>query len=94
MKIEEYDFSIMPHISWVYENKNGFTDGCVATPHGIVKVYAQGGGKNFYVTNLNYVIGGRLFVRQFRGKRYSPRGIATKAKQFAKEVYEKHFYRR
>lgn len=66
--------------------KNGYTDGEVLTPVGIVSVYAQGDDQNVPHTRLDFVFDGRLYMRNFIGKRYSPRGLVTKALEFADEI--------
>ena len=68
------------------EDRGGWTDGEIVTPWGIVSVYAQGDAENANHTRLDFVHAGRLHMRNFHGKRYSRRGIKTKAMQFAKEI--------
>ena len=64
-----------------------YLDGDVITPQGIVLVYAQGDKEAFHASRLDFVWRGRYYVRNFE-KRYTPRGLVTKAKQFAKEIVE------
>lgn len=66
--------------------KEGWMDGDVLTPYGIVTVYAQGDAENVPHTKLDFVWRGRLHIRNFNGKRYSARGIVTKAMEFATEI--------
>ena len=61
-----------------------WTDGEVITPDGIVTVLAQ---NNPDLSRLDYVFEGRVYSRSYR-KRYSSRGLVTKAKQFAREIAE------
>lgn len=68
------------------EDRENWTDGEVVTPWGIVSVYAQGDENTTKHTRLDFVWGGRLHMRNFSGKRYSKRGIKTKAMQFAKDI--------
>lgn len=68
--------------------KEGWTDGEVLTPHGIVSVYAQGDDDHRPHTRLDFVHNGRLYMRNYPGKRYSPRGLVTKAREFAEEIVE------
>lgn len=68
--------------------KAGWTDGEVVTPHGIVSIYAQGDGDHDSYSRLDLALGGRLYIRNFFGKRYTPRGLITKATQFASEISE------
>lgn len=67
-------------------HKDGWTDGEVVTPFGIVSVYAQGDDENRPHTRLDFAWDGRLYMRNFDGRRYSPRGLVTKAMQFASEI--------
>jgi hypothetical protein len=66
----------------------GWTDGAVFTCHGIVLVYAQGDDEYTHHTRLDFVWQGRLYMRDFNGKRYSPRGLVTLADRFAAEIVE------
>lgn len=84
----EYGYSIGKGRGRVSERKEGWTEGDVVTPHGIVSVYAQGDDKNVFITRLDFAWKGRMHIRSFQGKRYSPRGIVTKAKAFAKEIVD------
>lgn len=68
--------------------RDGFTKGVVMTPWGIVDAYAQGDDKHRHNTSLIFIFDGRIHRRGFEGKRYTPRGIKTKAMQFAKEVVQ------
>jgi|GEM_PF-2930169 len=88
MKMYDDSISVGSVHSQVKLNPNGWTDGCVLTPHGIVYTYAQGDDTNVDHTRLDFVYAGRLYMRNFSGKRYSPRGIVTIAKRFAKEITE------
>lgn len=91
MKTEDFSYAVGRCVSSVRRRTNpnhDWTEGTVRTPHGIVEVYAQGSERSFRVTRLDFVWEGRVHVRSFRGKRYSPRGIVTKAKEFARHVVE------
>jgi len=70
------------------ERKEGWLEGLVYTPQGFVRVYAQGDEKHYHITRLDFIREGRCYVRTFRGKRYTKRGVKTKAMQFAKEIAE------
>lgn len=89
MEVYDYNYSIGRGFGSTNTYKEGWMDGEVYTPHGIVIVYAQG-DKNIspFVTTLRLMNKGVVYVRSFGGKRYSSRGIVTKAKQFAKEISE------
>lgn len=72
-----------------YSRVNGgkeWTDGEVATPWGFVVVYAQGDEQHYHHSRLDFIHRGRLYIRNFSGKRYTPRGLKTKAMQFAREI--------
>lgn len=76
-------------INWISRHPAGWTDGEVLTPFGIVAVYAQGDkakGESFH-TRLDFVFDGRLYMRNFENKRYSSRGLVTKAYEFAAEIW-------
>ena len=87
MKITEYDYAVGQGWNSVKDNPNGWTDGTVKTPHGMVDVYAQGDDKHRHVTQLIFQSRGRVYVRTFE-KRYTHRGIARKAKELAREITE------
>lgn len=72
--------------NWSEVRPEGWTTGCIVTPHGIVRVYAQGDDEHCHTTSLTIVHDGRLHSRDFHGKRYSSRGIVTVAKKFAKDI--------
>jgi hypothetical protein len=68
------------------ERREGWLDGEVATPWGFVVCYAQGSEKHRHHTRLDFIHNGRLYSRNFSGKRFTKRGIKTKAMKFAKEI--------
>lgn len=70
----------------VVVRREGWTDGEVLTPYGIVTVYAQGDAENSPHTRLDFVWDGRLYMRNFDGKRYTARALVTKAMEFATEI--------
>ena len=61
-------------------------EGCVATPYGIVFVFAEDDDKGG-CSSFEFVWRKRYYVRLFN-KRYTERGLMTKAKQFAAEIAE------
>ena len=68
-------------------SRKKWIDGEVCTPYGIVTCMAQGhDGEAPKFTRLDFCFNGRLYMRSFRGKSFSKRGIKTKAYEFAKEV--------
>ena len=87
IKIQEYDYSIGNGYSSVRDRKEGWTEGNVLTPQGIVTVYAQGDKNEFHHTSLEMVVDGRVYHRQWN-KRYTKRGIARKAREFARDLHE------
>ena len=88
MKIEDESRSVGNGYSRVRKHAKGWTTGEVVTPHGFVLVSADGCDKVLHRTSLSIALAGRLHTRVFYNKRYTYRGIALKAKQFAKEIYE------
>ena len=62
-----------------------YLKGSVQTPHGIVEVVSQGDKMNPYYTRLDFVKDGQTYTRTFN-RRYSKRGLGTKAREFAKEI--------
>lgn len=71
---------------------NGYDDGEVILPEGIVTVLMQGDDRNRPLTRLDAVINGRLVIRTYE-KRYSRRGVVRLARQLLREgatVSEKH----
>lgn len=86
MQIHNDSFSCKKPFGRVRIVKEGWTDGDVVTPSGIVGVYAQGDKENYHMTRLDFVFNGKWHIRCFHGKRYSPRGLVTKANQFASEI--------
>lgn len=63
-----------------------YHEGVVGTPYGFVWVYAQGCNKYAPSSRLDFIWNGRRHSRWFRNKRYSKRGLVTKARQFALEI--------
>jgi len=87
IEIQEYNYSVGRGYSSVCDRKDGWTDGEVLTPQGIVLAYAQGGEKQFHHTSLRMVVNGRVYHRSWN-KRYTKRGIARKAREFARDLHE------
>ena len=65
--------------------ESSYLEGTVTTPHGIVGCYAQGDLKCYSSSYLDFVFEGFHYTRRFK-KRYTARGLHTKAIQFAREV--------
>ena len=65
--------------------ERSYLKGTVTTPHGIVGCYAQGDLKCYSSSHLDFVFEGFHYTRRFK-KRYTARGLHTKAMQFALEV--------
>lgn len=85
MKIINDSCSIGGGWSNIKRHGSDSISGIVITTQGIVEIYAQGNEEYIYASRLNFAWKGRMYLRTF-DKRYSPRGIVTKAKQFAKEI--------
>lgn len=87
MKISDDSLSIKGrNINRVSSNPGGYTDGEVLTEYGIVAVYAQGDENHWYGSRLDFVHGGRLYIRNFEKKRLTHRGLVRQAGKFAREV--------
>ena len=85
-QIYDWGFSVRNrHVSWIRDMK-GWTEGSIATEHGIVSVYSQGYNDNRDFTRLDLVHDGYCHCRSIKGKRYSHRGLITQAKRFASEI--------
>lgn len=69
----------------VWKHPDGYLEGCVITPHGIVAVYSQGSATETPSTNLTFVYGGRVYQRTIP-KRYTKRGLVTVANRYAGDV--------
>ncbi len=78
--------SLKHSINWI-RHYNGYVSGSVVTPHGIVSVYSQGDEDSFYASQLHFAFNQRLYTRHF-DKRYTPMGLVTKARRFAKEIID------
>lgn len=90
MKLFNDSYSIKPHISLIRARNRGdetYLDGYVWTEFGAVGVYSQGSDKSVRASHLQFAYKGRVYVRRFN-KRFSERGLVTKAKEFAKEISE------
>jgi len=88
MEIQNYSFNIGKRGYGRIRNMGDYHGGDVITPHGFVCVYAQGDGEYYYSTQLEFIFKRRVYVRQFDGKRYSPRFIVTLAHKFAEDILE------
>lgn len=63
------------------------TEGLVETPYGYVRCWSTSWQGSYKQTRLSIIKNGRMYDRRFK-KEYSARGMVTKAKQFAKDVFE------
>lgn len=88
--MQQYHFSIGKGFSRLEDRKleggESWIDGSVVTRFGIVLAYSQGDKKSFHHTSLEFAYKGFVQVRSF-DKRYTKRGIARLAKQFAEDVF-------
>jgi hypothetical protein len=66
------------------------TTGHVETIHGFVRCYSytDNANKKRNRSDLSIIKEGKMHHRTFHGIAYSERGLVTKAKQFAREVFE------
>ena len=67
--------------------RNGWDQGDLYSPYGIVSVYAQGDDRFKPHTRLDFVKDGRCYTRSF-DRRYSRRYCKTLALRFAKQMTE------
>lgn len=83
MKVIDDGWAVGNGYSVIHNRTDSWNDGVVFTPHGIVRVFFYGNS-----SGLDFAFRGRVHRRTFEGKRYTRRGIVTKAKQFAKEIVD------
>lgn len=71
----------------IYEGRKHIdTSGMVETPHGFVSAYSMYFQGSYSQSRVEMIKDGRLYVRWF-DKYLTQRGLVTKAKQFANELY-------
>jgi len=89
MEISEDSFSI-PKAGWssLRNHEGAWTGGTVTTRHGTASVYAQGDAETMFYSRVTFAYRGRFYSRGFRGKRYKPRALVTKAKQLMQDIVE------
>lgn len=68
---------------WV-PGTNGYDQGTIFLPEGVVDAMMQGDDRNYHLTRLDTVIDGRLVMRSF-DKRYSRRGVIRLARELLSE---------
>ncbi|MCP4597818.1 hypothetical protein [Neptuniibacter sp.] len=62
-------------------------EGWTQTPYGYVRCWSTSFEGSYQQTRLSIIKDGRMHDRRFN-KQYTARGMVTKAKQFAKDVFE------
>lgn len=72
-----------------HDPKYDYESGELVTREGSVTMYMQGGDVRSRFTQINFSYGGRLHMRTYR-KRYTRRGVVTKAKQFVADVCDEY----
>lgn len=87
MKVYDNNWKFGSAFSWIRDLED-WTEGTIATRYGIVSVYTQGDARVEHYSRLDFARDGRLYTRNFEGKRYSHRGLVTKAKEFARQITE------
>ena len=86
LDINNYDFTVnRPGGNIRPDKEYDYLEGNVSTKYGYVMVYTQGDQKLRHMTALWLIHNGRQYCRHIN-RRYSARGIVTKANRFAKEV--------
>lgn len=63
------------------------TEGLVETPHGLVSAYSSFFQGSYKVSRVEMIKDGRVHFRRWGNKEFTARGLVTKAKQFAAELY-------
>jgi len=90
MKTYQYHYSLSRPCSCIRTHRlndgETYDEGIVETKYGSVSVYMQGDDKYNKISRMDINVNGIVFVKQF-DKRYTKRGIVTKANQFAKEMH-------
>ena len=81
MEVFDYSMKVPKQGFSRTEERDGWTDGEIVTPWGIVSVYAQGDDEYTHHTRLDFVHGGRLHIRNFSGKRYTDSGRKSEGKK-------------
>lgn len=64
------------------------TEGIVETHHGLVRASSWYFENIYKSSTVEMIKDGRLHYRRWNNREYSSRGLVTKAKQFASELYE------
>ncbi len=63
-------------------------DGYVETPHGFVRAHSWFFENAYRSSTVEMIKDGKNYTRRWKNREYSARGLVTKAKQFAAELYE------
>jgi hypothetical protein len=63
-----------------------YMDGDVGTPHGFVHVYHEWADHREPVARLDVCRDGRMFMRNYSGRRYTEKALVTMASRFAREI--------
>ena len=87
-KIEDYDYPLYPKgggTDRVIANQAEQYSAIISTVHGYVCAFFYD-SPSTKASGLFFVHKGREYTRRFEGKIYTPRGLVTKAKQFASYV--------
>jgi hypothetical protein len=86
--MSEWNIKIDRPFNRIFRHPDGYLDGCVVTEHGIVQVYSQGSKLETPSTSLSFAFNGRFYCRSIN-RRFTSRGLVTKASDFAAEIVEK-----
>jgi hypothetical protein len=84
-KQQDFSMKLTSPINRIWKHPDGYFEGCVFTPNGIVNVYSQGGESETPSTNLDFVWEGRLHSRRIP-RRFTRRGLVTVANRYAEEI--------
>lgn len=84
----ERSYSVSQSFSQVRKRESHgrtYLTGTITTRVGIMRVYSQGDKEAVHATSIEVVIGGRCHHRHWR-RRFTARGIARKANEWAREI--------
>lgn len=86
IKYQDQSCKTNPYSHWESNTQEyGYDQGNLSTPHGYVKMYAQGDERFSHVTRLTFIWRGYQYERQWQ-HRYSRQYMVTLAKRFVAEI--------
>lgn len=86
IKYHDQKCKVNNYSRWESNTKNyGYYQGTLSTPHGYVKMYAQGDERFSHVTRVTFIWYSHQYERKWN-HRYSRRYMVTLAKRFVAEI--------